>query len=93
MAAPDVIAARQQRAVNQIHAVLKKHGSPEMVELIEARGQGEQWSVRNAQVSGADMFLAALAEDVAALASIVDRLAEAQKPKKRGRPRKDDKAA
>jgi hypothetical protein len=95
MADPGWIADHQAQAVDQIRSVLRKHGAQEVQQRVEARQAypASQWSVRDNTVTGADVFLMMLAEDVADLAKLLDPILEDRKPKKRGRPRKDDKAA
>jgi hypothetical protein len=86
------VAMRQQDALEVILGVLGRH-DPETLERIEtdfAQRGTMKWSARGGRVTPQDEHLLILAEAVASLAKRVDEFAEANKPRPRGRPRKQE---
>ena len=85
MASPEVIAIRQDVALNQIRQVIEKH-DPEAAERLSLLTYG---GTTPHTIKMPHEFSAYLAECVAVLATVVDRQVA---PKKRGRPRKSEAA-
>ena len=85
------VAIQQTRCVDEVLDVLGRH-DPDAAERIEGLfGHGaRKWSVRGGVVAPQDEMLTVLCEAVAVLARRVDELTEANRPRRRGRPHKEE---
>jgi hypothetical protein len=86
MTGRSVIAARQERTLKRIREILEKH-HPEAAERLDV--YTPSGVVPNSYKMNAEFHLYT-AESVQMLAELVDGLLEASKPKRRGRPRKQE---
>jgi len=82
MTAPEIIAARQQRALTELTAILERHDPEGAVRLTKAKHGGASVPTSPKRPLENATYLA---ESMLILAQIVD---EQLTPKKRGRPRK-----